>query len=124
MNVILLQSQKLCLRLLGQGVVLHHPQSSTISVLPPREREVHQNHQWNRRLWLGLLLGREVDPDLLKNLMGNPVHPLRREVNQTLLQILKLRHECHLDRGAALGHLQRLTANLDLGVVGLAHPLK
>lgn len=125
MNVILLQNQKFCLRLLGQGVILHHPQNST-SVLPPREKEVGQNHQLNRRLWLGLLLGSEVDLDLLKNLMRNPVHPLRKEVNQTLLQILKLRHECHLDKGVILDHLQRLIANPDflLSSVGLAHPLK
>lgn len=112
MNVILLQNQKLCLRLLGQGVVLHHPQNS--SVLPPREKEVGQNHQLNKRLWVGLLLGREVDLDLLKNLMRNPVHPLRKEVIQTLLQMLKLKHECHLDKGVVLDHLQKLIANPDL----------
>lgn len=124
MNVILLQNQKLCLRLLGQEVVLHHPQNS--SVLPPREKEVGQNHQLNKRLWVGLLLGREVDLDLLKNLMRNPVHPLRKEVIQTLLQMLKLKHECHLDKGVVLDHLQRLIANPDLllSLVGLAHPLK
>lgn len=125
MNVILLQNQKLCLRLLGQGVVLHHPQNST-SVLPHREKEVGLSHRLNRRLWLGLLLGREVDLDLLKNLMRNPVHPLRKEVNQTLLLILKLKHECHLDRGVVLDHLQRSIANPDLllSSVGLAHLLK
>lgn len=124
--MILLQNQKLCLRLLGQGVVLHHHWSSTTSVLPPREKEVGQNHQLNRKLWLGLLLGREVDLDLLKNLMGNPVHPLRKEVNLTHLQILKLRHGCHLDRGVALDRLQRSTANpeLLLSIVDQAHPLK
>lgn len=122
--MILLQNQKLCLRLQGQGVILRHPQSST-SVLLPKEKEVAQNHQLNRRLWLGLLSGREVDLDRLKSLMGNPVHPLRKEVNQTLPQILNLRHECNLDRGVILDHLQRLTANPDrLDVVGLAHLLK
>ena len=47
-------------------------------------------------------------------------------MSQTLLQILKLRHECHLDKGVTLDRLQRSTANpgLLLGVVGLAHPLK
>lgn len=122
--MILLQNQKLCLRLLGQGVILHHPQNS--SVLPPREKEVGQNHQLNKKLWVGLLLGREVDLDLLKNLMRNPVHPLRKEVNQTLLQMLKLKHECHLDKGVVLDHLQSLIANPDLllSSVGLAHPLK
>ena len=126
MNVIPLQNQKLCLRLLGQGVVLHLPRSSTISVLPPREREVGQSHQLNRRLWLGHLLGRDVGLDLLRNSMGNPVHPLRREVSQTLLQILKLRHECHSGRGVTLDPLLRWTANpgLLLGVAGLAHPLR
>lgn len=121
--MILLQNQKLCLRLLGQGVVLHHPQNSSV---PPREKEVGQNHQLNKRLWVGLLLGREVDLDLLKNLMRNPVHPLRKEVIQTLLQMLKLKHECHLDKGVVLDHLQRLIANPDLllSLVGLAHPLK
>lgn len=124
MNVILLQNQKLCLRLLGQGVVLHHPRNST-SVLPPREREVGQSHQLNRRLWLGLLLGREADLDHLKNLMRNLVHPLRKEVNQ-ILQILKLRHECRLDRGVVLDHLRKLKVNPDflLSSVGLAPPLK
>lgn len=126
MNVILLQNQKLCLRLLDQEVVHHHPRSSTTRVLPPREKEVGQNLQLNRRLWLGLLLGREVDLDLLKNLMGNRVHPLKREVSQTLLQILKLRHEYRLEKGVALDHLQRSRANLDLllGAVDLAHLLK
>lgn len=123
MNVILLQNQKFCLRLLGQGVGLHHPQSSTTSVLVLREREVGQNHQWNRRLWLGLRWGRDVGLDLLKNLMGNPVLPLRRGVNQSLLQILKLRHECQLDQGVALDPLQRSTANLSL-LLGVVHPLK
>lgn len=124
MNVILLQNQKLCLRLLGQGVVLHHPQKS--SVLRPREKGVGQNHQLNRKLWVGLRLGREVDLDLLKNLMKNPVHLLRKEVNQTLLQKLKLKHGCHLDKGVVLDHLLRLIANPDLllSSVGLAHPLK
>lgn len=122
--MILLQNQKLCLRLLGQGVVLHHPQNS--SVLPPREKEVGQNHQLNIRLWVGLLLGREVDLDLLKNLMRNLVHPLRKEVNQTLLQMLKLKHECHLDKEVVLDHLQRSIANPDLllSSVDQAHLLK
>lgn len=124
--MILLQNQKLCLRLPGQEVVHHHPQSSTTSVLPPREKEVGQNPQLNRRLWLGLRLVREVDLDLLKNLMGNQVHPLKKEVNQTLLQILKLRHEYRLEKGVDLGHLQRSRANPDLllGAVDLAHLLK
>lgn len=68
-NVILRQNRKLCLRLLGQGVVLHHLQSSTTSVLLPREKEVGQNHQLIRKLWLGLPWGREVVRDPLKNLM-------------------------------------------------------
>lgn len=122
--MILPQNQKLCLRLLGQGVILHHPQNS-VSVLHLREKEVGQNHQLNKRLWLGLLLGSGVDLDL-QNLMRNLVHPLKTEVNQTPLQILKLRHECHLDRGAIPDHLQRLIANPDLllSSVGLVHPLK
>lgn len=124
--MILLQNQKLCLRLLGQEVVHHPPQSSTTSVLPPREKEVGQNPQLNRRLWLGLLLVRGVDLDLLKNLTGSQVDPLKKEVNQTLLQILKLRHEYRLEKGVALDHLQRLRANPDLllGAVDLAHLLK
>lgn len=58
--------------------------------------------------------------------MENPVHPHRKEVNQTLLQILNLRLELLLDRGVVLDHLQRLTANLDtlLSSVGLVHLLK
>lgn len=58
--------------------------------------------------------------------MGNLAHPLRKEVNRTLLQILNPRLEPLLDRGVALDHLQRLTANLDPhpGSVGLAHLLK
>lgn len=125
-SVILLQNQRLCLRLPDQGAVLHHPQSSTTSVLPPRGKEVDQNRQLNRRPWLGLPLDREVGQDLLKNLMGNPVHPLRNKVIQILLQILKLRSELRLGRGAALDHLLRLRAhpNLLLGTAGLAHPLK
>lgn len=126
MNVILPQNQKHCLRLLGQEVVLHHPQSSTTSVLPLREKEVDQNHQLSRKLWLGPPLGREVHLDLLKSLTGNPLHLLRREVSQILLQILKPRHEPHLGRGVTLDPLQRLTANpeLLLGAVGLAPLLK
>lgn len=126
MNVILPQNQKCCLRLLDQEVTLHHLQSSTISVSPPREREVGQNHQLNRKLQKGLLLDREVDLDRLKNLMGSPVHLLRKEVSPTLLQILKPRHEAHLGRGVTLDHLQRLTVSpeLLLGAVGLPHPLK
>lgn len=122
--MILPQNQKFCLRLLGQGVILHHPQNS-VSVLHPREKEVGQNHRLNKRLWLGLLLGSGVDLDL-QNLMRNLVHPLKKEVNQTLLQILKLRHECHLDKGVILDHLQRLIANPDLllSAVGLVHLLK
>lgn len=124
MSVILLQNQKLYLRLQGQGVVLHHPQNSR--VLRPREKEVGQNHQLNKRLWEGLHLGREVHLDLLRNLMRNPVHPLKREVNQTLRQMLKLKHECHLGKGVVLDHLLRSIANPDLllSSVGLAHPLK
>lgn len=58
--------------------------------------------------------------------MENPVHPHRKEVNQTLLQILNLRLELLLDRGVVLDHLQRLTVNLDtlLSSVGLVHLLK
>lgn len=58
--------------------------------------------------------------------MENRVHHLRKEVNQTLLQILNLRLEPLLDRGVTLDHLQRLTANLDPlpGSVGLVHLLK
>lgn len=58
--------------------------------------------------------------------MENPVHPHRKEVNQTLLQILNLRLELLLDRGVVLDHLQRLTANLDtlLSSVGLVRLLK
>lgn len=45
--------------------------------------------------------------------MENPAHPLRKEVNQILLQILSPRLEPLLDRGVTLGHLRKLTANLD-----------
>lgn len=122
--MILPQNQKLCLRLLEQGVILHHLQSST-SVLPPREKEVHQNPQLNRKLRPGHLLGREAGLDLLKNLMGNPVHLLRKGVSQTLLLIPKPRYDPHLDREVALDHPQRLTANPDLllSTVDLVPPL-
>lgn len=43
-SVTLPLNQKHCLRLPEHEVDLHHLQSST-SVLPPREREVGQNHQ-------------------------------------------------------------------------------
>lgn len=58
--------------------------------------------------------------------MRNPVHPLRKEVNQILHQMLKLKHECHLDKGVVLDHLLRSIANPDilLSSVGLAHLLK
>lgn len=58
--------------------------------------------------------------------MENPVHPLKKEVNQTPLQILNPRLEPLLDRGVTLVHPQRLRANLDPlpGSVGLVHPLK
>lgn len=58
--------------------------------------------------------------------MGNQVHPLKKEVSQTPLQILKLRYECLSERGAALDHLQKSRANRDLllGAVDLAHLLK
>lgn len=58
--------------------------------------------------------------------MENLVRPHRKEVSQTLLQILNPRLELLLDRGVTLDHLQRLTANLDTlpGSVGLAHLLK
>lgn len=58
--------------------------------------------------------------------MENPVHPHRKEVSQTLLQILNPRLELLSDRGVALDHLQRLTTNLDTlpGSVGLVHLLK
>lgn len=81
----------------------------------------------SRRLWLGLLLAREVSLNLRKKLTGNhPVSPLRKEVSLTLLQILRPRHVCRSDRGVTLGPPQRLTASLDLlpGAVVLAHPLK
>lgn len=123
MNVTLPLNQKYCLRLPGHKVVLHHPQSLTISVSPLRERGVDQSHQLNRKLWVGHLLGKEADLGHPKNLMGNPVHPLRKEVNQILLQILKLRLEHPLGRGVTLDHLQRLIANLG-PLPGLAHLLK
>lgn len=58
--------------------------------------------------------------------MGNPVHPRRKEVNQTHLQSLNPRLELLLDRGVTLAHLQKLTANLDTrpSSVGLVHLLK
>lgn len=58
--------------------------------------------------------------------MENPVCPHKKEVSQTLLQILNPRLELLSDREATPDHLQRLTANLDtlLGSVGLAHLLK
>lgn len=58
--------------------------------------------------------------------MENPVHPHRKEVSLTLLQILNPRLGLLSDRGVTLDHLQRLTANLDTlpGSVGLAHLLK
>lgn len=57
--------------------------------------------------------------------MENP-RPHRKEVSQTLLQILNPRLELLSDRGVTLDHLQRLTTNLDTlpGSVGLAHLLK
>lgn len=58
--------------------------------------------------------------------MENPVCPHRKEVSQTLLQILNPRLELLSDNGVILDHLQRLTANLDIlpGLVGLALLLK
>lgn len=54
------------------------------------------------------------------------LRPHRKEVSQTLLQILNPRLELLSDRGVTLDHLQRLTTNLDTlpGSVGLAHLLK
>lgn len=85
-----------------------------------------QNPQSSRRLWLGPLSDKEVSLNLLKKLMGNLAFPLRKEVSLTLLQIPRLRHGCPLDKGVALDHLQKVTANLKLllGAADQAHPPK
>lgn len=124
-NVTPRQNPRLCLKLPEQGVVLPHPQSSTTSVLPLREKEVGQNHPSNRKLWPELPLDREVDQDLLKSLTGNPAHPHRKEVSPILLRTLKPRQESHLGRGVVQDHLQRWTTNPSLlGAVGLLRPPK
>lgn len=85
-----------------------------------------QNPQLSRRHWLGPLLDKEVSLNLLKKLMGNLAFPLRKEVSLTLLQIPRLRDGCPSDKGVALDHLQKVTANLKLplGAADLAHPPK